>query len=257
MEQKIDDPQRKISDTRQEMAESRASMTEKLELLEERVRDTVESAKSTGEDILDDVQETLEETVGAVKEMVGETRATAAGMVEDIKDAVKESVAGVKRIVDLPSQVDQHPWAMLSGAVLVGYLVGGLGTGRKASSVKTRRAWTGGETQRREYFATPPSPEVEHHQATASQSHTPPSSLSVLGQFREEFDMLKGAIIVALMSPVRELVKQSLPGMAPQLEQAIESATAKLGGQPFTAREPKEQRAAGSPSESRDRPPTI
>jgi len=39
------------------MEETRASMTEKLELLEERVRETVESAKSTVEDMVENVKE--------------------------------------------------------------------------------------------------------------------------------------------------------------------------------------------------------
>jgi hypothetical protein len=56
--------------------------------------------------------------------------------------------------------------------------------------------------------------------------------------------MLTGAVIVALMRNVRDMAKQSLPGIAPQLEKAIESATAKLGGHPHTDGE-EERRAAG------------
>ena len=253
MDQGTDDIQRSISATRRDIEETRASMTEKLELLEERVRETVESAKSTVEDIMENVKGTVDETVGAVKETVGDARSTVEGIVENVKgtvvdarstvegivenvkDTMDDTVTMVKHSFDLQYQVDQHPWVMLGGSVLAGYLLGRLGTGGE-SSYRTRRVWTGAEAKRSGYFATTVNPDADN-QPAASSPQTPRSASlwdGALGQFKEEFDMIKGAVIATLMSNVREMVKQSWPGIAQQVEKAIDSATAKLGGHPLT-----------------------
>jgi ElaB/YqjD/DUF883 family membrane-anchored ribosome-binding protein len=235
MDQGTDDIQQSIEETRHDIEETRASMTEKLELLEERVRETVESAKSTVEDIMENVKETVDETVGTVKDTVGDARSTVEGIVENVKDTMDDTVTMVKRSFDLHYQMDQHPWVMLSGSVLAGYLLGSLGTRSPAKSqYTTRRSWTGAEARRSGYFATASSPEAGNPPAPYT-AETHRSSLwdGTLGQFKEEFDMVKGAIISTLMSNVRDMVKESLPGIAPQLEKAIDSAATKLGAQPL------------------------
>src|SRR4051812_16177749 len=61
MAQESDDIRPSITATRHEMAETRAALTEKLEGLEERVRDTVAGAKSTAEDMIENVKGTVDE----------------------------------------------------------------------------------------------------------------------------------------------------------------------------------------------------
>src|SRR5437879_4896653 len=138
MDQTPDDIGQSITETHHEMAETRAAMTEKLEVLEKRVRDTVESAKSMGEDMLENVKGTVDETVGAVKETVGDARSAVEGIVENVKDTIDDTVTRVKQSFDLHYQMDHHPWVMLSGSVLAGYLLGGLGTRNTAWSYRTR-----------------------------------------------------------------------------------------------------------------------
>ena len=41
-----------------------------------------------------------------------------------LEDRVQETVAGVKHAFDLPYQVEQRPWLMLGGSLLVGYTLG-------------------------------------------------------------------------------------------------------------------------------------
>src|SRR5262249_6079724 len=107
------------------------------------------------------------------------------------------------------------------------------------------------------------------------QMHTSSLWDSTLGQFREELNIIKGAVITAIMSNVLDMAKQSMPRIAPQLKKAIDSATAKLGGQPLTEGEHEgqstgqygkgghdghadvSQRSSGPTSERRDRPTTI
>jgi len=236
------------------MAETRTALTEKLEALEERVRGTVEGAQSTGEDLLENVKGTVAETADAVKETLGQAQSSVAGMVENVKDTLDETATRVQQSFDLRYQVDQHPWVMLSGAVVIGYLLGGLGTRNSAWSYRTPDAWSGPEEKRRGYVAaTTPSP-AENLPSTASQSRTPPSRLweSTVGQFKEEFDLLKGAAIGALLNTVREMATQSWPAIAPQVEKAIDSATAKVSGHPRTNGERQEQQGVELARERRE-----
>jgi ElaB/YqjD/DUF883 family membrane-anchored ribosome-binding protein len=235
MDQGSDDIQRSIKETRHDIEEKRASMTEKLELLEERVRETVESAKSTVDDIMENVKGTVDETVGTVKETVVDARSTVEEIVENVKDTMDNTVTKVKQSFDLNYQMDQHPWLMLSGSVLVGYLVGSLGkNGSAASRYTTRRSWTGAEARRSGYFATASSPEAAAPPAPAAETRRSSLWDGALGQFKDEFDIIKSAVIGALMSNVRDMVKETLPHMAPQLEKAINSAATKLGAEPLT-----------------------
>jgi hypothetical protein len=259
MAQTPDDIRQSITDTRHEMAETRASMTDKLEALEERVGDTVAGAKSTAEDLLENVQGTVGETAEAIKETVGAARSTVAGMVENVRGTLDDTVSRVQQSFNLRSQVDRHPWVMFGGSLLAGYLLGGLGTKSTARSYRTRRTWTGTEAEHiGGYFTATAPPEAEYHPASASQLQTRTSSLwqRTLGQFQDEVDMLKGAVIVALMRNVRDMAKQSLPGIAPHLEKAVESAAAKVGTSPLTEGK-QQERGSGPARERREQPPGL
>ncbi len=100
--------QQDIDDTCQGIENTRSAMTEKLDKLEARVRETVEGAQSSVADI-----------------------------VETVKDTVGETVETVKRTLDVQYQVDQHPWLMVGGAALAGYLLGSWGGGRTSAAFST------------------------------------------------------------------------------------------------------------------------
>jgi len=89
---------------RQQMTETRASLSDKLEALEEQVLSTVQ-----------DTRETVSETVEEVKEAVENT-------VETVTDTVQQSVTAVKETLDIRRHVENHPWAMMAGAMAVGYI---------------------------------------------------------------------------------------------------------------------------------------
>jgi hypothetical protein len=71
--------------------QTREQMTEKLDLLKRRVRGAVTLTKLKVEHAIDDVKQTAQ---------------------------------GVKRTLNPYHQVDQHPWAVMVGVVLFGYVVG-------------------------------------------------------------------------------------------------------------------------------------
>ena len=56
---------------------------------------------------------------------------------ETVKGTVGETVETVKRTFDVPYQVDQHPWLMVGGATLAGYMLGSWGGGSTSPACST------------------------------------------------------------------------------------------------------------------------
>jgi hypothetical protein len=52
-------------------------------------------------------------------------------------------------------------------------------------------------------------------------------------QFQEEWNTLKSIALGTLMGTLRSMVREHMPSVAPKLEQAINSASAKLGTEPI------------------------
>lgn len=96
---------------RQQMEETRASLQDKLEVLEQQVINTVQDASQTVENVKD--------TMEAVKD-------TVQGTAETVKETVQDTVQSVKDTLSIDRQVREHPWAMLAGAAVVGFLGGRL-----------------------------------------------------------------------------------------------------------------------------------
>ena len=248
MAERADDFQQNIEETRQDIEDTRTSMTEKLELLEERVRETLEETKSVVEDIVENVKDTVGETVGAVKETVEGAKSTVEGIVENVKDTMDDTVTTVKQAFDVPYQVNQHPWLMVGSAVLLGSFLGGLSQRRSRASGYAYN----GEDDRADPYAVAlsggPRAYDNLHEESFSKTPERPASApasrqsqwwSGLGQFQEEFDVIKGAIIGTMMGTLREMVRQNMPSVAPTLEKVITSASHKLGAEPV---EPSESR---------------
>jgi len=261
MDQKADDLQQSMTETRHDIEETRASMTEKLELLEERVRETIEGTKSAVEDMVENVKGTVDETVEAVKGTVDEAKSTVEDIVENVKGTMDDTVTMVKQSFDLPYQVEQHPWLMLGGSVLVGCLLGGMlsrrsNRARFSSYIPANTSPISGHTIGSGVYSMPgeasSNGESEEYteSRTRSQSTDRSRQSSILGQFQDEFDLIKSAIIGTLMSTVREMIKQNMPSVAPYLEKAINSATTKLGAQPFESTEQSSQSNAHSRSQA-------
>ncbi|HXG17773.1 MAG TPA: hypothetical protein VNN62_01695 [Methylomirabilota bacterium] len=251
MDQGADDIQQNIRETRHDIEETRASMIEKLELLEERVRETVESAKSTVDDIMENVKETVDDTVGAVKGTVDEAKSTVENIVENVKDTVNDTVTRVKHTFDLQYQMETRPWLMLGVSAAFGYLLGSLGARSAPPRETAGRYASGAEAlQRSGYYAAAAGAKPYSGYPTADSPSSRRSGF--LGQFQEEFDMIKIAVMGAMMSSLRDMVKQSMPSGAPQLEKAINSAATKLGAGPLEGAERQTGRPAQSSQPGRD-----
>jgi ElaB/YqjD/DUF883 family membrane-anchored ribosome-binding protein len=98
--------------------ERQAAMTEKMGGVEARVQETVDGVKTTVEGAIEgfkQVQETVDEAKAAVDEML-----------ERLQGTVHETVERMKPPADLLEHVQQNPWLLLGGAILMGYIFGSL-----------------------------------------------------------------------------------------------------------------------------------
>jgi len=192
---------------RQNIDETRSSLTEKLETLEAGVKGTVQGAKATVEDTI-----------------------------HNVKSSVQETVDSVKRTFDVAYQVRQHPWPMLGGSVVAGFILGNLLGPRKGG----RRDWESYRKPQEPSAAAQAVPTRESAAAlpngTASGTSGPstPGLLErVMAEFDDEIQQVKGLAVGAAIGILRDLAKEALPpALAPQVEQIMDSVASKLGGKP-------------------------
>jgi ElaB/YqjD/DUF883 family membrane-anchored ribosome-binding protein len=193
-------------------------MTEKLALLEERVQETVEDVGGIVKDVegmVKDVKATVHTTLAAVRQGVAGAQSSVEEIVEQVKGTIGETAATMQRTLDLPAQMEQHPWSMFGGAMFVGYLLGSWSDSRQAAGPTAARAPAAVR-----YSSS-------HSAAPASVGAAPsqPGLVSdVLGQLQDkmqdEVSTLKSAAVGAVMSTLRAMVKQAVPVLAPYLDQA-------------------------------------
>ena len=93
-----------MSDTaemiREQMDETKSQLSDKLESLEHQVSETVQSTGTAVNATVEAVQETVETVTGAVQ----------------------DAVQSVSNAFDFQRQIDRHPWLVLGGSVVLGYL---------------------------------------------------------------------------------------------------------------------------------------
>jgi len=226
-------------DIRHQMEETRESLHEKLEVLEQQVKETMQGATDT--------VTTVKETVEAVKETMQETASTMKETVHDTVDSVKESVAdtveSVKESLNLRHQVEAHPWAMLAGAVAVGF-VGGRWiinmTSPPAAMTAAMSVPTPPVSPERPERAERPAASQHNGHGSKKKTYAPAAAAKqetgwwslINDQFGGELSKLKGLAIGAAGSVVREMLTSSAPPpLADRLKEVVDSMTEKLGGQ--------------------------
>ena len=111
----------------------RSTITEQLGELEEGVRATAAGATAAAGEVIENVHDLVGTTADSVRQSLAGASAAAEEIAEAIGEAVGDAVAGVQRALDLRSQVTQHPWLLMGGALLVGSLLGGRRSGRPGS----------------------------------------------------------------------------------------------------------------------------
>lgn len=201
MAHRTEDIQQDIVDTQQDIADTRSAMSEKLELLGEHVRETVEEAQASVEEMVENVRETVDTTVATVKQTVEGAQASVEGIVQNVKGTVGETVEAVQRTFDLHYQMDQHPWLLLSGSLLVGYLLGSGDNGRTSAV---------GSASELRFSPASPTPVASSESPSSPQLQQETESRDP-GWFPDEIAAIKSAAVGAVVSILWGMFKQALP----------------------------------------------
>ena len=105
-------------DIQRDIEGARAAMTEKIGIVAERAQETMEGVKSTVDQAMAGFKQVQKTVAGA--------KSAADTLIDSVKLTVDETVERVHMTGDLLDQVRQHPWIILCGAILLGYILGGL-----------------------------------------------------------------------------------------------------------------------------------
>ncbi len=192
------------------------SMNDKMEEIEDRVRGTTQDVRSS-------MDETVDRTV------------------DTVKNAVSSNVEQIKDNVDVQGMVEKHPWLMVGGSMLAGYILSSLtqSSSHRQDSRYDRYDYVRGDTS-----SDYPASSSDQHRRTRSYAHEndsgrryaaqeAPSSRTasvkatsadfvdeVLGQFREEVDTLKDATVATMTRILRDTLHDNLPQLAEEFERA-------------------------------------
>jgi ElaB/YqjD/DUF883 family membrane-anchored ribosome-binding protein len=197
---------------KQQMGQTRAALTEKLETLETKV---LSAAGAT----TDTVAQTVHELGTTVRETAQDVRAT-----------MHETLSSVRDALDLSQQIHRHPWLMMGGSVLAGYMGGlvldNLGRGRMPSLPALPAA---------PEQLLPRDAEVRQRlEAQPPARRTGASFFRTLAEsFAPELDKLKRAALSMALGGVRDKLRESVPPqMREHVTELMDRVTVKLGGEP-------------------------
>lgn len=222
-----------------EMEQTRSALAEKLETLERKVSSTVEGAT----DVVQDATAAVSDTVETVQDAVEETVAT-------VKGTVQEAVSTVKDTFDIRRQVERHPWAMLGGAMVAGFLaerwLGGGGPKRVAAGVTSMAVDSAekslGYGKARDDHGNGKHGHRKHANGKQARSKVAVDTPAEAGQgeeglgqvLRAELGQLKKLAISATLGVVRDMVAESLAEeISKPFGQILDAITDKLGGAPL------------------------
>jgi len=203
--------------TREQMEETRTALTEKLEALEEQVASTVQVATAA-----------VEETVQAVTDTVHKASESVENTIDKVSETVGSTVDKVKESLDLSQHVQSHPWAMMGGAVAVGFLAGRFLPSASRVAAAVSSAATNGH-------ATPSSVASSPSHFSSSPCASADGRSDWLAGLTKTFGPmvkeLEGLAIGALTTAVGEMVLKSTPEeYRPHVKEVIDHFTTSLGG---------------------------
>jgi len=210
---------------KQQMEETRSSLAEKLEALEGHVASTVHSTTEAVAGTVENVKEAVEETV----------------------NTVSESVENVKEAFNISRQIQEHPWLVMGGAVVAGYV---------AASLLERGV---SEVSREVSHMTSSTPQFAPPQGTESHANgsSEPTMFDRLTEtLAPTIDKVKGLALGVTAGVVGRMVLDAVPEtLRGELEQMINELTRSVGGKPMPSflhpQENQNQNPPRNPAEAR------
>jgi len=194
------------------MGQTRAALTEKLETLENQVLGTVHDTTST---------------VGSTVHEVG---ATVRDTMQDVRATVRETLSTVKDAFDVTRQMQTHPWILLGGSLMAGFI-----SGRVLESIESGRFPPRlGLPTGTEHLLSENAPGEPPREMGAAPARAVPSFLKSLADtFAPELAKVKGIALGMAMGMVRDKLSQSIPPQYQNdLTDMMNRLTVKLGGEP-------------------------
>jgi ElaB/YqjD/DUF883 family membrane-anchored ribosome-binding protein len=192
--------------------ELRIDLGSSEELQPEEIREQMAETRAALTEKLETLHERVEGTVEA-----------AHATVDAVTEKVQDTIQSVKRTFDVKYQVDRHPWTLVGASVLTGFTLGCLSRNMPLR-VPARSEGSNG-------FAAPASRPAAPSSLGARAQPIPKEP--VLSRFDEEIGKLKSVAVGAAMALVRDWLKDAVPSVSHQLDDVMDSATQKLGGEPI------------------------
>jgi ElaB/YqjD/DUF883 family membrane-anchored ribosome-binding protein len=191
---------------KQQMSQTRAALTEKLQTLENKVIAAIASTTDMVARTVQDVGTTVRETS------------------QNFRSTMRDTVSSVRDAFDVSRQIHQHPWLMLGGSVLAGYVCGvvldNLEHGRLPSLPAAEQLFPHSSEVRQRMTAGQPS------------ARRIPGFLKALADtFAPELDKLKSAAVRMAMTALRDKIGDSVPPhLRSDFTEMMDRITAKLDG---------------------------
>jgi hypothetical protein len=196
---------------KQQMGQTRATLSEKLETLETKVLGSVASTTDT-------VAQTVQEVGATVRETA-----------QDVRAALHETLSSVREAFSVSRQFQQHPWLMLGGSVLAGYIGNLLLDSLEQGSLPSLPSLPQAEQ------LLPRASEVRQRMEAEipTRRRTPAFLQALTDTFAPELEKLKAAAVGMALSVLRDKISESVPPhMRTDFTEMMDRITTKLGGQP-------------------------
>lgn len=161
---------------------------------------------------LEDAKTSLRNNYLIIEEEAKHTYQNVADSVEKTKEQVLETAQKVKNTFDLKLQVEKHPMEMVAGSVLVGFVVGEIGSRKRGPQAKL----VGGSTQ-----------------ASDSRDRLSHPFLSELAsQFREELDLTRNLLVASALEYVAQRARRDMPKWGGPIEKICVAVSNKMASKP-------------------------
>jgi ElaB/YqjD/DUF883 family membrane-anchored ribosome-binding protein len=196
---------------KQQMGQTRAALTEKLETLENKVLGTISTTTDAVTQTVQDVGSTVRETT------------------ENVRATMHEALNSVRDAFDVSRQFHQHPWLLLGGSVLAGYVGGVVLDNLERGHLPSLPRLPSAPEQ-----LLPRDSEVRERIESEPPSRRTGSTLfkALFDSFAPELDKLKAAAVGMALAVVRDKIRESVPPqMRDNVSDLMDRVTSKFGGE--------------------------